>query len=214
MWFWIQAAALAGEPQFGVGGHVGTWFLPAAYPYAFPREVRDYDFEAAPDGAPDDVGGDGAPDHTTLSGARGDIGVGADVYTWMSRHVRFGVTTHAALAPGFTDLQAILVVDRTGKLGRAHSFVGGGIGFGTTSWRGGDPDERLRVPSYPARVEAGITFLPSDFVGIELRLIGQVLIPSNHWYTDVAGHAQSVSAPPTTYATAGLQLGLLAGRLR
>lgn len=213
VWLWIEATAAADEPVFGIGGHVGSWFLPAAFPYEFPKAIREYDFQESPDGQPDDVDGDGRPDRTTLTSARGDVGVGMDFYTWMDEHIRFGVTTHAALAPRFSDLQVVLVVERTGYLGRASSFIGGGIGFGTTSWQGKDEDERLRLPSYPLRADAGITFLVNESVGVELRLIGQVLIPSNHWYTDLAGNAQTITAPPTYYATAGIQLGFLVGRL-
>jgi hypothetical protein len=208
---WLVSVAQAADPQFGIGGHVGTWFLPAAYPYTFPKAIRNYDFDNKDEDNADDVDGDGEPDATTLSGARADVGVGVDAYTWLSRSTRFGITSHAALAPGFQDLSALFVLDYTAPLGDAQAFIGGGIGFGSTSWQGADKDERLWVPSYPARVESGMTFLLGDTFATELRLIGQILIPSRHVYTDIAGQEQDVSAWPLTYGAVGLQLGFLFG---
>jgi hypothetical protein len=209
---WMISTAHAASPEFAVGGHVGTWFLPAAYPYAFPKQVVSYDF--ARDGLADDVTGDGEPDRTTLTGVRGDMGFGLDAYTWLSSHVRFGVTTHAAFAPRFTDVHAVFVLGRTGRVGRAQGYLGGGVGFGKTTWTGKDDDEQLLIPSYPVRAEASLGFPFSDFAGIDLRIIGQLLVPSRHVYTDVSGGSQAVTGMPTNYATLGLQVGFLAGRLR
>lgn len=213
MW-WMATAALGAEPVWGVGGHVSTWFLPGAYPLAFPPKIATYDFDQDEQDLPDDVTGDGVPDATTLERVRGDFRFGLDGYYWLGRDWRLGVTTNLGLGARFTDASLTFVFDRSVDLDRGILTFGGGLGFEETWWRGADPDERLVLPSYPLRLQVGTVLPVSDFVGIVGGLHGQMCIPSRHLYYDVAGAERDVSGVPFTYVALALELGVVYGQLR
>jgi hypothetical protein len=214
MWAWFAGVAFAGDPVFGVGGHLGTYFLPGPYPFAFPPKIATYDFDKDGEGLADDVTGDGVPDATTLEAVRADVGFGADGFYWVGRDWRLGMVTNVDLGRRFTDATLLFQVDRSWDLDRGLLSFGGGLGFGYTRWIGADPDERLVLPSYPVRLQVGTVLPASDFVGIFGQLFGQMDIPSRHAYWDVTGAEREVSGIPFTYVTLGLQAGVLLGQFR
>jgi hypothetical protein len=209
----LAAPAMALAPNWGVGPHLGTTALPAGSPIAFPPKVGDYDFDG--DGLADDADGDGVADGTTLTRARGDLLLGAAGYVWTPSGVlRGGITADLGVAARFVQGSVLLTVDRSYDLDTAYVNVGGGLGFASARWRGTDRDERLRVPSYPLRVQASVLAPISDFIAVEGKLFAQLAVPLRHRYWDVAGVEQGVAGVPFSHLALGVEFGGLYGLFR
>jgi hypothetical protein len=197
------------DPVWSVGGHLGSMILPGAYPIGFPPKINNQDFDDV-EGA-DDLDGDGVAEETTIEKVRGDFLFGADAFYWLNSAARIGLTLDVDLGTNFSHLQAIFLVDGTADTGSLFVVYGGGAGFGQTTFRGEDDDERLSIPNFPLRGEAGILIPATDQFGIEPRLFLQMNVPSRHAYTDVTGAEQDVRGVPVSYVTLGLQIGAAFG---
>ncbi|MEQ1566291.1 MAG: hypothetical protein ABMA64_11685 [Myxococcota bacterium] len=214
MWMLLANAAMAADPVWGVGGHVGTKFIPGAYPLAFPPKITSYDFDEDAEGLADNVDGQPGADATTLDKVRADFAFGATGHYWLGHDWRLGMTGDLDFGTRFRDVALVITFDRSIDLERALLVVGGGLGFGDTVWRGEDEDERLHLPNYPLRAQVGTILPVSDFVGISGTLFGQMAIPGRHDYTDVGGNEQDIGGVPFTYTTLGIELGGVYGQLR
>ncbi|MEZ4237321.1 MAG: hypothetical protein R3F59_14455 [Myxococcota bacterium] len=187
-------AASALAPRWGVGPQLGTSVLPSGYPIAFPPALDDA---------------------TTLSKVRPDLSLGAVGYVWVPSGVmRGGISADVDLGPRFVQSQIIGTVERSFDLDAAYVDVGGGMGFSSATWRGTDPDERLRVPSYPVRLQLGVVTPISDFIALEGRLYTQVAFPLRHTYTDPTGTPQDLHGAPLAYTSFGIELSALYGLFR
>jgi hypothetical protein len=211
MWL-LSAAAYAADPVWGAGLHVGTAFLPGAYPIRFPPKIESYDFDKS--GQADDVNGDGTLDATTLEKVRGDFAFGFDGYYWLGGSYRLGLTTNFDFGTRYSEVGGVVTFDRTIDLDRAYLLFGGGLGFANTVWRGTDEDERLRLPNYPLRVEAGTVLPVNDWIGLTGTLFAQMGIPSRHDYVDLTGTARDVAGIPPYYTSLGVQVGGIYGRVQ
>ncbi|MEQ1502509.1 MAG: hypothetical protein ABMB14_09765 [Myxococcota bacterium] len=202
----VPESASAIEPSWSLGAHLGTTLVPNGYPIAFPPKIRDYDFDE--DGEPDDVDGDGTPDATSLSRSYGDFLIGISGHRWVSFGGRLGLTANLDIGNRFTDVALIASYDQGIDLDTVLLLGGVGIGIASSSWRGQDTEERLRVPNYPLRLEAGVLGPINDTLAVEGLLFGQMAIPARHVYTDRSGAEVDVSGVPFTYLTLGLQVGV------
>src|SRR5687768_12461221 len=85
------ASASAMDPWWSAGGHMGTRFVPNAYPAAFPPRIDTYDFDGDGANRADDVDGDKKPDETTLQAVRGDFHAGVEAHRWVAGTARLGI---------------------------------------------------------------------------------------------------------------------------
>lgn len=216
---WLQTLlwasnAFALDSKWTVGGYVGTTFIPGSYPIALPKRIRTYDFDDDGEGLPDDVDGDALPDATTLERVRTDGLLGISGSYWVIPGSRVSLQAQVGAGRRYLDLSTIALYHKTFDFQTLYALVGGGAGFSTTTLRGEDNDERLRLPGYPLRAEGGAIIPLNDYMGVEGKLFAQLSVPARHIYRDVAGQEQEVSGVPFTYATLGLQLGFVYGQLR
>lgn len=203
----LPAPGLAADGGWSLGAQLGTRFVPNAYPVAFPPRVDAYDFDR--DGTTgDDVDGDGIPDATTLERVRGDVLLEIDATHGVPGLGRLGVAGTLDVGRRFTEAGLLFTLERTFDFQVTTLLAGGGVGFATATWRGGDEDERLHVPSYPFRAQGGVLVPVVDRFALQGRVFAQVAVPSSHTYVDLAGHEQEVSGMPLLYSTIGLQLGV------
>ncbi|MCA9488820.1 MAG: hypothetical protein KC621_02835 [Myxococcales bacterium] len=205
-WIALAGSAFASDAQWSVGPHFGSWAIPAAYPSGFPKVLKTYDFDKT-DGA-DDVDGDGTPDASTIEKTRGDFLFGVDGWFWLENIGRLGLVTNVDLGSRYSDVSALLMYDyMVGAGDQLDIFFGAGVGVGDQKWRGTDEDEKLRVPYYPLRAEAGAFLAPTDFLAPQLRIIGQFDVPSSHHYFDVAGNERTKQElGPGLYLRLGVDL--------
>jgi hypothetical protein len=196
-----SSPALALETyMWGIGPRVGTHVLPGKYPILMPKER----------------GGDGT------TGPRGDDGIarvqhdltlgGKGVY-YMDRHHRIGFDGGAmfgiAMGPGrrSSTWDLVLTYDYAIEGKALDILFGGGIGAGTTGFRGPD-DQRLRLNTFPMRGQ--ITALARDNSrGYELTVFAQYNTPSSSTYTTAAGDQPRITGG--FWITSGLQISVLFG---
>jgi hypothetical protein len=213
-WMLVPTVAHALDPVWSVGGHVGTNFLPNAYPLGFPPKIRSYDFDEDEQGVADDVDGDGTPDATSIEKVTADVTLGIDAAYWAMGKHRLLLSANADVGGRYSEFSMLGLYNRCFDLQTLYVLAGGGFGFSSATWRGTDEDERLRLPNYPLRAEGGILLPVSDFLGLEGKLYAQMAIPARHHYTDIAGHEQDIAGVPFTYTTVGIQIGGVYGLLR
>ncbi len=206
----FPAPALAISPVWSAGVHLGSLAVPNTHPITFPTRIKTYDFDR--DDVPDDVDDDGFTDQSTLTLSRGDVIFGVEGWYWLNDGNRLGINTGFDLGERFTRAQLLAIYDATLDTGSMAVVLGGGLGFGTASWRGTDKDERLRVPSFPVRVEAGVMVPPTEYLAIEARLFGQMDIPTRHAYFDIAGNPQDVKGVAFSYAAIGFEIAVNYGQ--
>lgn len=186
--------------MWGIGPHVGTNVLPGRYPISLPK-LKGGDSDSGPRA-------DGG-----ITKAQHDLILGAEGVYYMDRHHRIGFTTgfDVGLAMGsgnrFLDSSFILTYDYAIQ-GRALDVLfGGGVGFGTQSFRATD-DQTLQVNTFPLRGE--ITGLARDNSrGYQLTLFAQMNLAGRSVYTDAAGAQPDVNGG--FYLTSGLELSVLFG---
>jgi hypothetical protein len=150
------SVALAGNStyMYGLGPRVGTVVIPGGYPANFPS------FDVPGAHGEDDklkVGED-----TTIEKVRGDIVLGLEGLYWADATNRLGADGGFGFGAGYRDAHLVLKYDRMTNLDAIDLFVGGGLGVGVASWTG-EEDEKLRVPYYPIRGEAGALFRQGGF---------------------------------------------------
>lgn len=192
--FAVTLAAHAAPPRWGVGPHLGTTALPAGSPIALPRDL---------------------PADSTLGKAHVDLLLGAGGYVWTpGGALRGGVLGDVDLAARFVRGQILLTVERSFDLDSAMVNVGGGFGFSSARWRGTDADERLRVPSYPVRIQGGVVAPISDFIAVEGRLFGTLDVPLRHRYWGPTGAESEVAGVPFSYFVVGIEVAGLYGLFR
>ena len=193
--------------SWGVGPHVGTHFLPGAYPSGFPRKIKRQDFDG--DGEADDLDGDGTPDSTDLTKVRGDVELGVDAYIWLDETHRVGVVPGIDVGSRYTDVRFLLGYDYLFDAGQFKPFLGGAVGAGTSTFRT-EGEERLEVPYYPLRAQAGL-MVPDGLLGYQGRIFGQWNIPSSHQYTARDGSEKKVGTG--FYVAMGLEISILFGNM-
>lgn len=205
---WMLALATAAEakpkpakkPEWGVGGHIGTWAIPNEYPSVLPKV---------------DLDGDGSK--VAMPGVervRGDFLFGAEAWYWVDKPFRLGVLPGLDVGSNFTDPHLILAGDYVFVNDeQLDVFAGAGLGAGVQSFKGANGDERLTVPYYPLRADLGAMFAPTDFLAPQLRLMGQWNIPSSQRYTTTNGVALDKKDIGTgLYFNVGIELSVLYGR--
>jgi hypothetical protein len=171
----FSPAALAGNNvyMYGLGPRVGTVVIPGGYPANFPTFS-----EESAHGETEKIKIDEA---TTIEKVRGDVILGLEGLYWANDVNRLGATGGFGLGSGYHDAHLILKYDRMANLDAIDLFVGGGLGVGVATWAG-EQDERLRVPYYPFRGEAGALFRQKTF-GIQALLFLNLNIPGRQTLT-------------------------------
>jgi hypothetical protein len=201
MMVWLVAAsAMAKDPSWGVGGHVGTWMIPGEYPSSLPKV---------------DLNGDGSKfAMASIDKVRGDFLFGVEGWFWVDEQVRLGLVPGVNVGSGFTDVHAILAADYVFVDGdQLDVFAGGGVGAGSSTFRGDQGEERLVVPNYPLRAELGALFAPTDYLAPQLRVIGQWNVPSSHRYTSPSGiELDKKDVGTGVYVNLGIELSVLYGK--
>lgn len=201
------AAALFSTPalaldtyMWGIGPRVGTNVLPGRYPASMPKLAGE-DSDTGP--RADD--GIVKVQHDLMIGGKG-------VY-YMDNHHRVGFDAGAtfgiALGPGSrsSTWDMLLTYDYAIE-GRALDVLfGGGIGAGTTGFRGPD-DQTLRLNTFPMRVQA--TGMARDSSrAYELTLFLQYNTPNSSTYTLPNGDQPNVNGG--FWLTSGLQIAVMFG---
>ena len=210
----LASPALALDPQWSVGGQIGTHVLPVASPIAFPAKVQSYDFDEDAESLPDDVSGDGILDASTLQKVSADLLLAADASFWVTGGSRLVLLGDLDVGRRYRAFGLYGLYHRTIDLGAAYALLGGGAGYRNAVWYGEDSDEILKVPCYPVRVEGGLMLLVSDFLGIEAEAFLDIPIPLRHTYRDIAGQERDISGIPFSMTAVGLRVGATYGQLR
>jgi hypothetical protein len=150
--FW-SPAALAGNSiyMFGIGPRVGTIVIPGGYPASFPS------FSALDENGEETGEKVKIAEDTAIEKVRGDLIIGAEGLYWADKDDRLGATAGLGLGDGYNDAHLIIKYDKMQNMDALDAFIGGGLGVGVANFRGDSP-ERLRVPYYPIRGEAGVLF--------------------------------------------------------
>ena len=186
--------------MWGVGPRVGTHVLPGKYPILLPKE-RDGDATTGPRG---DEG---------IARVQHDLTFGGKGVYYMDRHHRLGFDgggqVGIALGEGkrSSTWDFLLTYDYAIE-GRALDVLfGGGLGAGTTGFRGPD-DQRLRMNTFPLRGQ--VTALARDGArGYEVTLFAQYNLPSSTTWTNAAGEQPRVGGG--LWLTSGIQIAVLFG---
>lgn len=188
----MNSSALAMKPyMWGVGGRLGSMILPGQYPVAFPKT------EAGEELGVNKVGG--------------DITIGAEGYYWAARTMRFGAITGLGTGSGYGDAHLMLAYHQVTNLSGLDYFLGGAAGIGKHSFTSDEEgsQEKLSVPYYPLRAEAGLLFRNKNWA-VEALAFGQYNLPSKHQYVDFDGNEQEVNTG-IGYFTLGLEARALWG---
>jgi hypothetical protein len=197
----LSSPAMALETyMWGIGPRIGTHVLPGNYPIAFPRE-RGGDGTTGPRG---DQG---------FSKVRHDMTFGGKGVYYVEKHHRLGFDGGAmvgiAMGPGrrATTWDLLLTYEYAIE-GRALDILfGGGVGAGTTGFRGED-DQRLRMNTFPMRAQiAGQA--RDNTRAYEVSLFLQYNLPSSTTYTNMAGEQPRVTGG--FWLTSGIQLSVMFG---
>lgn len=192
----------AGEPQWGVGGHVGTWAIPGQYPSVLPKVDPD---------------GDGTNEAMqSIDKVRGDVILGVEGWFWVDDRVRLGLLPGLDLGTRYTDAHALLMGDVVFLDGdQLDGFGGLGLGVGTATFKGEQGDEKLVVPQYPLRAELGAMLVPTKYLAPQLRLVGQWNVPSSHRYATPGGDELDRKQVGTgLYLNLGVELSVLYGHFK
>lgn len=191
----VAAAALLvpmtseAAPRGGGGLTLGTMVVPGAYPLRFPSQVR-------------------SNDETGISRIRGDAHVGLEGAFYMSDEHRIGAVGALGFGANYFDRSFLLKYNYVIPMDSAEVLLGGGVGVGRTTFTG-TGDERLDMPYYPLRVEAGPA-LSQGFLAEQLLLYAQYNIPSaGNTYTSIDGVEES--AGPGVMMTIGAELVVMFG---
>lgn len=196
-----SSPALALETyMWGLGPRVGTNVLPGKYPILLPKERGE-------DGTTGPRGDDG------IAKVQHDLTVGGKGVYYMDRHHRIGFDGGAmfgiAMGPGRSSStwDFLLTYDYAIEGKALDILFGGGVGGGTTGFRGPD-DQRLRVNTFPIRGQ--ITALARDNSrGYEVTIFAQYNTPSSSTYTDAAGEQPRINGG--LWITSGIQIAVLFG---
>ncbi|MFT4977464.1 MAG: hypothetical protein ACI8S6_003369 [Myxococcota bacterium] len=167
------APKTASATRAGAGLNVGTMVVPGNYPLRFPSQVRDNN-------------------STGISKIRGDAHVGLEGAFYMSDAHRIGAVGALGFGSGYFDRNFLLKYDYVFAMDEAEVLVGGGLGMGRSTFQGAD-DEKLDMPYYPLRFEAGPA-LNQGFIAEQLLLYVQYNIPSGNTYTNAAGAEEDAGA--------------------
>jgi hypothetical protein len=195
----LAATAMAKDPQWGAGVHLGTWAIPGQYPSSLPKV---------------DPEGDGTKvAMTSVDKVRGDFLFGVEGWFWVDDAFRLGLLPGVDVGSKFTDVHAILAGDFVFVNGdQLDVFAGAGVGAASSTFRGTQGEEKLVVPNYPLRANIGAMLTPTEFLAPQLRLIGQWNIPSSHRYTTVDGTELDKKQVGTgVYVNVGIELSVLYG---
>ena len=184
--------ALASDfPMWGAGARVGTIVVPGAYPMNFPKDIAE---------------------DSTLAPARFDLSVGLQGLVYADNSSRIGAMAQLGFGSGYNQSSFLGTYEVVLQKGSIDFLAGGGLGFGTQTWRG-EGDEVLRVPSYPARAQITAQYRrPSSAYG--LTGFVQANIPSRHIYTQPDGTEDTEVGSAVSFANylhAGLEFSVLFG---
>ena len=177
------------ETRGGGGLTLGTMVAPGAYPVRFPSQVRDND-------------------DTGIAKIRGDAHVGLEGAFYMSDEHRIGAVGALGFGENYFDRSFVLKYDYVISMDAAEVLLGGGIGVGRTTFTGTD-DERLDLPYYPLRVEAGPA-LSQGFMSEQFLLYAQYNIPSSGIYTSIDGIEEDAGSGVSM--TIGAELVVMFGK--
>ncbi|MFH1467375.1 MAG: hypothetical protein ABIO70_23530 [Pseudomonadota bacterium] len=199
----LSPAALAGNNvyMYGLGPRIGTVVIPGGYPASFPT----FSAEAA-HGETEKIK---IAEDTTIEKVRGDLIIGIEALYWANGENRLGATGGFGLGSGYHDAHLILKYDRMSNLDAIDLFVGGGLGVGVGSWVG-EADEKLRVPYYPLRGEAGALFRQKTF-GIQALIFLNLNIPGRQTLTLADETTYETGFGWAFYPQIGAELQLLFG---
>jgi hypothetical protein len=184
--FGFSADAFAMKPyMWGVGGRIGSMLFPGQYPVAFPKT---------------DAGNE-----LGVEKVAGDITFGAEGFYWASQNMRLGLLAGLGTGSGYGDKHAMLSYHQVTNLPGLDYYIGGAAGIGKQSFTSDDDgsEEKLSVPYYPLRAEAGLLFRQKVWA-VEALAFGQYNIPSKHSYLDPAGNEVEVNTG-IGYFTLGLE---------
>ncbi len=206
--------------MWAIGPRLGTMVFPGAYPLLFPARVNTYDVN---DDGETDVGPNGNEQHSDLEKVRGDVIFGGEGYYWLNKEQRIGAYAGLGAGTGFSDVNLVLKYDQmiTGG-GDVDVYIGGGLGFGSMTFKGLDNDgvldpaedaERLRINYFPARLEISPLFR-FDTWGIQPKLWGGLNIPSSHRWTVDGEEIDGIQGTLFNYATFGIEAAVMFGDLK
>lgn len=186
--------------MWGLGPRIGTQVLPGGYPNRLPR-LADGD----PDSGPRTDDGIVQMPHDLMLGGRG-------VY-YIDRHHRIGFDGGTMIGLGMgqgrrgTTWDFLFTYDYAFQGKALDLMLGGGAGFGTTGFRGPD-DQRLRVNTFPVRVQ--VSGMARDNTrAYELGVFAQYNTPSSTTYTLPSGDQPNVRGG--IWFTTGLQISVFFG---
>ena len=183
--------------MWGVGARIGTNILPARYPTQFPKEVTQLT-EACEADTSQTCG---------FEKVWHDFTFGVEGVYYVNRHGRVGMIGGIGVGKKYFDAHVLLKYDYVGQSGPLDLLIGGGLGAGTTTFRG-LADEQLRVPNFPFRIETA-ALIRDVSRGYQVTLYGQYNLPSNHFFKDAAGEEMDVGSG--IYLTAGIEFAVLFG---
>jgi hypothetical protein len=157
--------------MFGLGLHLGTMVIPAKYPAAFPKEIRNNA-------------------DSELTRIQGDGHFGLEGVYYLDESNRVGFSGSLGFGSNYFDDNLLLKYARVKNFGAADAIVGAGIGIGKSRFRT-DGKEELETPYYPLRVEAGPVFR-QEFLAEQVLLYTQYNFTWDHVYTNPDGELVEV----------------------
>lgn len=183
----LAADAHALDPyMWGVGPRLGTMVIPGRYPLRLPGDLAD---------------------DSTIARVRHDLTVGAEGTYYINSFTRMLLDAGLGFGSGFFDAHFLVKWNYVTQTGAMDFLAGAGVGFGTATWRGDEP-EKLNVPYYPLRAEAS-ALIRDDTRGYQGTIYGQYAIPANHFYTTPGGDEGDVGIG--VYLTVGIEIAVLFG---
>ena len=181
--------ARGGSYSSGAGVIFGTTIFPTNYPLMFPPAVSDYG---------------------SISKVKGDFMMGGEGYYQTSSTTRYGVAGTLGFGRYYFDANLIAkyhVVKDQGS--GVQLLTGGGLGIGRQRFRG-YAEEKLVLPYFPLRVEAGLIY-GSGEISAQVTAFAQYNLPSAHNYTNFGGDEEDVGVG--IYPQIGLTLGVFYGKV-
>ncbi len=181
-------AAFAGSHyMYGLGPRIGTIVIPGGYPASFPS-FDQVDENGETTGEKVKIGND-----TSIEKVRGDVMLGLEGLYWADKTNRLGATAGIGMGNSYNDAHLILKYDKMSNMDALDLFFGGGLGVGVANWRGvEDNDQRLRVPYYPLRIEAGAMtrnkkWAVQGLIFLNINIPGRQTLTIQQAYADGSG---------------------------
>jgi hypothetical protein len=229
----MSSTAMAADYEpflWGVGAKLGTVVIPGAYPARFPDIITNYNFLDEGPRAGNENGDDpnrdldpaGDPIFTSLRRVKGDVRFAADGFLAIDATNRIGATLGVNGAKGMTDLYFTANYDYVAvKKNPFWVTAGVGLGYGSMTFNGVDDEdsprvhssfsidnEQLKIPYFPVRGRVEGQF-HTDTMMYGLGIFAGTSIPSNMYYTDLAGNTQDAVGGPGNFlylVNAGIEL--------